>query len=100
MRVFIDCDLDLQGRPVTWHWLDTDVRIDNKVESHLNPGLIVDVSVALQELSTNPALRDAAGWNAVSKVPGLPAGTTRWQAMLNQVNGLLADPAAKALQLK
>lgn len=71
--------------PVAFQYLDTDSK---------------DVIQLLTDLNNDKGLHEAAGYNAISKLPGLPEGTSRWQTVVNHANHSQAPEELKSLALK
>jgi hypothetical protein len=99
VKIIIDCDYDASGMPFAFQYFETD---DTQRPQILNPADNKTPMKALDYLkymSANPTFMIAAGWNEVTNLPGAPQGTTRWGALINQVNAPNADPAIKQLGL-
>jgi hypothetical protein len=98
MYVTFDCDLDVKtGQVVAYHQFNTDAPAEINVPEagHVQMNA-VDYLAWLQ---ANKSALIAHGWGAISKLPGLPFNTTRWQALVNGINQPASDAKLLALHL-
>lgn len=98
-KIIIDCDMLPDGTPIAYHTFDADRPADGSILSPTDNKTAISAHDWLTYMSQNKALMKQAGWLETSKLPGLPAGTTRWQVLINTVQQPTADVALKQLGL-
>jgi hypothetical protein len=100
MQLFMDCELDQHGHPVAFHVFETDDAVQPGAVSPVDNKTPMSRLQVLAYYNAHPEIHAQAGYADVSKIPGLPQGTTRWQALVNHANDTTkATPEVLALKL-
>lgn len=100
MRLILDTVLGRDGLPEGYMHIDVDPLNPVMMSSPDDPSKQVASHDYIKWLGDNPDKRAAAGWDVLSALPGLPKGTTRYQAVLNQINADSSSPELRALGIK
>jgi hypothetical protein len=99
MRIIIDCEYGTNGLPEAYHIFDTSLDETGGIHHPTDDSLPISALELLKYMHAHKDMMSYAGWLALSKLPGLPRGTTRWSALVNQANSDTADADVKALSL-
>ncbi len=94
MKIIIDVEIGQDGNIVGTQYVDTDPQTQI---NHPTLG-VISVLNFLSWLNADKSRLDGAGFNTPTKIPGHPAGTTRWQVLVRQANAA-GDPTLKSLNL-
>jgi hypothetical protein len=100
VKLIIDCTIGSSGIPGSFHFLDTGDADEIMMSSPDPKGGQITSLAWLQYMSAHPEIHTQAGWDVESSLPGLPQGTTRWQALVAQANSKTASPSIQKLGLK
>jgi hypothetical protein len=84
MKLIVDCQFGQDGLPIGYVHLDTSDPVALQTLKNIQSGAI-DIQ--------------KSGWAEVSKLPGLPPNTTRWNCAVNSASGPYAPPELTALGL-
>lgn len=99
MQIIIDCQIGPNGFPIGYNTFETDEVLGLKLLSPVDGKTPMKPMEYLNHLAQNEAAREQAGWNEASKLPGLPKGTTRFQALLNAAQAQTEDAELAALRI-
>jgi hypothetical protein len=99
MYIIVDCTTDGKGNIISTAYFNASSDPANTVTSPVDNKSPMQALDYLKWLSANPVEMAQAGWSTPTALPGLPHGTTRWQALMNQVQSPSADPAVQAIGL-
>jgi hypothetical protein len=99
-KIIIDCEYDSNGLPIGYQTVDADPSGEAIHSDPAGSKNLMTSADVLKFMSANPAARQVAGYNEMTKLPGVAPGTTRWQTLLNEAAKPTASAHLKDLKLK
>lgn len=100
MKIVIGIVLSQDGTPVGVEFLDMDPAAPKQSTTAAFGGQLMNSSDVVTALNNDVVKQAQAGFAALCGIPGFPAGTTKWQALVAQCNDVSAPANLKALNLK
>jgi hypothetical protein len=100
MKILIDVETDKDGTVIARHWLHTDIAPWNMITHPTIPGQLIDIPAFLKLVSNDPVLMAKTGYHAVSKLSTETRIKSRWDIIVEALNGPDSEPALQALAIR